>query len=88
MSDCPAPAWLILEDGSEYAGFSFGAQVSIAGEVVFQTGMTGYPESLSDPSYTRQLLTLTFPMIGNYVSPERSGAVFVSLRLFYLLVLD
>ncbi|CAG0879598.1 unnamed protein product, partial [Darwinula stevensoni] len=60
------PARLILEDGSEFKGTAFGAETSTAGEIVFQTGMVGYPESLTDPSYRSQLLILTFPLIGNY----------------------
>ena len=57
---------LILEDGSVFIGDSFGAKQSTAGEVVFNTGMIGYPESLTDPSYQGQILTLTYPLIGNY----------------------
>jgi carbamoyl-phosphate synthase small subunit len=57
---------LILEDGSQYWGTSFGFRKSTAGEVVFNTGMVGYPETLTDPSYYGQLLTLTYPLIGNY----------------------
>ncbi|XP_050402847.1 CAD protein isoform X2 [Patella vulgata] len=60
---------LFLEDGSSFSGTSFGAPVSVAGEVVFQTGMVGYPESLTDPSYKRQILVLTYPLIGNYGIP-------------------
>ncbi len=57
---------LILEDGSEYEGKSFGAEKSAAGEAVFATGMVGYPESLTDASYGGQLLIFTYPLIGNY----------------------
>lgn len=57
---------LILEDGSTFEGNSFGADKSIAGEVVFSTGMVGYPESFTDPSYAGQILILTYPLIGNY----------------------
>jgi len=57
---------LILEDGSVFEGESFGFDKSIAGEVVFNTGMVGYPESLTDPSYRGQILVLTYPLIGNY----------------------
>ncbi len=65
---------LVLEDGLEWTGRSFGAPVSAAGEVVFTTGMVGYPESLTDPSYQGQILTLTFPLIGNYGVPgDRLG---------------
>lgn len=60
---------LILEDGTKVKGKSFGAERSIAGEVVFNTAMTGYPESLTDPSYKGQILVLTYPLIGNYGVP-------------------
>jgi carbamoyl-phosphate synthase small subunit len=60
---------LMLEDGTELTGYSFGAMVPMAGEVVFNTGMVGYPEALSDPSYRGQILVLTYPMIGNYGVP-------------------
>jgi carbamoyl-phosphate synthase small subunit len=61
---------LVLEDGSEFSGFSFGSHRSISGEVVFNTAMTGYPESLTDPSYKGQILVLTYPLIGNYGVPD------------------
>ena len=62
---------LELADGSVAEGFSFGAPRSTSGEVVFNTGMVGYPESLTDPSYRGQILVLTYPLIGNYgVPPE------------------
>lgn len=60
---------LILEDGSVFTGKSFGSERSVAGEVVFYTAMVGYPESLTDPSYTGQILVSTFPLIGNYGVP-------------------
>jgi len=63
-------ARLILEDGSEFPGKSFGFMKSIAGEVVFNTSMTGYPESLTDPSYAGQILVTTYPLIGNYGVPQ------------------
>jgi len=63
------PARLVLEDGLVMTGRSFGADRSAAGEVVFTTGMVGYPESLTDPSYRGQILVLTFPSIGNYGVP-------------------
>lgn len=63
---------LELENGSAYEGFSFGADKSISGEMVFQTGMVGYPESITDPSYRGQILVITFPLIGNYGVPSRS----------------
>ena len=63
-------AELVLEDGTRYEGLSFGHPESMAGEVVFNTGMVGYPESLTDPSYCGQILTCTFPLIGNYGVPS------------------
>lgn len=57
---------LILEDGTKLEGRSFGHESSIAGEVVFTTGMVGYPESLTDPSYAGQLLVMTYPLVGSY----------------------
>lgn len=63
---------LILEDGTEFTGQSFGSEKSVAGEVVFYTAMVGYPESLTDPSYTGQILVSTYPMIGNYGVPGAS----------------
>ena len=60
---------LTLEDKSVFEGESFGASLSVAGEVVFTTGMTGYVESLSDPSYAGQILVCTYPLIGNYGVP-------------------
>ena len=59
-------ATLILKDGTKVSGESFGAPLAKAGEVVFNTSMVGYPESFSDPSYTGQILVLTYPLIGNY----------------------
>ncbi|KAF9089764.1 hypothetical protein BGX23_006456, partial [Mortierella sp. AD031] len=65
-------ATLVLQDGSSFQGISFGAETkSISGECVFQTGMVGYPESLTDPSYRGQILVLTFPLVGNYGVPSR-----------------
>lgn len=61
---------LILEDGSIFHGYSFGSKKTVTGEVVFNTGMVGYPESLTDPSYRGQILVLTYPLIGNYGIPE------------------
>lgn len=62
--------YLVLEDGTIIEGDSFGADVDSDGEVVFNTGMMGYPESFTDPSYKKQILTLTFPLIGNYGVPS------------------
>ena len=63
-------ARLILDDGSLFVGQSFGYDAPTAGEVVFNTAMTGYPESLTDPSYAGQILVTTFPLIGNYGVPD------------------
>ena len=62
---------LQLHDGTNYQGFSFGARKSVSGELVFQTGMVGYPEAITDPSYRGQVLILTFPLVGNYGVPSR-----------------
>jgi len=59
-------AYLVLEDGSVYEGYSFGADTAVAGEVVFNTGMTGYQEMLTDPSYAGQIVVPTYPLQGNY----------------------
>ena len=60
------PAFLVLEDGSVFPGEAFGADAGGHGEVVFNTSMTGYQEVLTDPSYAGQLVTLTYPLVGNY----------------------
>jgi carbamoyl-phosphate synthase small subunit len=74
MASGAATPRLVLEDGTVAHGLSFGAPVSAAGEVVFTTGMVGYPEALTDPSYAGQILVLTFPSIGNYGVPsDRPG---------------
>ncbi|RJQ33905.1 carbamoyl-phosphate synthase (glutamine-hydrolyzing) small subunit, partial [Candidatus Parcubacteria bacterium] len=62
---------LILKDGTKFEGKSFGAKKDIAGEVVFNTGMVGYVETLTDPSYAGQILVCTYPLIGNYGVPEK-----------------
>ena len=68
---------LVLSDGTKFHGKSFGYDAPVAGEVVFNTAMMGYPESLTDPSYAGQLLTMTFPLVGNYGVPpftiEKNG---------------
>ena len=63
-------AQLVLEDGTAIAGRLHGAPVSVAGEVVFNTGMVGYTEALTDPSYRGQILVLTYPLVGNYGVPR------------------
>ena len=64
-------ASLILDDGTVFRGKSFGYEKPVAGEVVFNTAMSGYPETLTDPSYEGQILVLTYPLIGNYGVPAR-----------------
>lgn len=63
---------LILDNGTVFTGKSFGYEKPVAGEVVFSTAMMGYPESLTDPSYAGQLLTITYPLVGNYGVPART----------------
>ncbi len=70
MSRDSAKACLVLEDGSRFEGQLFGHPTSVNGEVVFNTGMVGYPEALTDPSYKGQILVLTYPLIGNYGIPQ------------------
>ncbi|MEM1168141.1 MAG: glutamine-hydrolyzing carbamoyl-phosphate synthase small subunit [Cyanobacteria bacterium P01_H01_bin.35] len=71
MSISPQPALLVLADGTSYSGLSFGAPGTTIGEVVFNTGMTGYQEVLTDPSYRGQIVTFTYPELGNTgVNPE------------------
>ena len=62
-------AKLILDDGTQFCGWAFGAKKNVSGEVVFNTAMTGYPESLTDPSYAGQMLVMTYPLVGNYGVP-------------------
>jgi carbamoyl-phosphate synthase small subunit len=69
MGSIKREAFLLLEDGSEFRGQAFGALRSSSGEVVFSTGMVGYPQSLTDPSYRGQILVLTYPLVGNYGVP-------------------
>ncbi|MCL4441092.1 MAG: carbamoyl phosphate synthase small subunit, partial [Firmicutes bacterium] len=59
-------AYLVLEDGTVFNGKAFGATGEQWGEVVFNTGMTGYQEVLTDPSYCGQIVVMTYPLIGNY----------------------
>ena len=65
-------ATILLEDGTRWKGVSFGADQSCSGELVFNTGMVGYPQSLTDPSYCGQILLCTYPLIGNYGVPLRT----------------
>ncbi|MHB8579702.1 MAG: glutamine-hydrolyzing carbamoyl-phosphate synthase small subunit [Ignavibacteriaceae bacterium] len=69
MSSDRKVAKLVLEDGTEFSGFSFGYEKNTNGEVVFNTGMVGYPETMTDPSYRGQILVCTYPLIGNYGVP-------------------
>jgi len=79
----PQPAKLALADGTVFAGTAFGAQGEVFGEVVFNTSMTGYQEILTDPSYCGQIVTMTYPLIGNYgVNPEDVESKGLSLRGF------
>lgn len=75
-------ASLELADGSIFRGYSFGHPASTTGEVVFNTGMVGYPESLSDPSYAGQILVVTFPLVGNYGVPDEESDVHGLLEHF------
>ena len=72
-------AKLVLEDGTVFEGKSFGAEGKVLGEIVFTTAMTGYQETLTDPSYCGQIITQTFPLIGNYgvnkIDPDSNGSV-------------
>jgi carbamoyl-phosphate synthase small subunit len=72
MSGKSKKAVLFLKDGTSFIGKGFGATGKTSGEVVFSTSMVGYTESLTDPSYKGQILTLTYPMIGNYGVPKKS----------------
>jgi carbamoyl-phosphate synthase small subunit len=63
---------LVFNDGTTYEGVSFGAEKATPGEIVFSTGMVGYPESLTDPSYAGQILVMTYPLVGNYGIPKSS----------------
>lgn len=73
---------LILEDVSVFQGYAFGEKKEVSGEVVFNTGMVGYPESLTDPSYRGQILVFTFPLIGNYGIPDENEKEDNLLRYF------
>jgi len=75
-------AILVLEDGSSFFGYGFGARKKVAGEVVFSTGMVGYTEALTDPSYYGQILTLTYPLIGNYGVPRAGSRTEISPPYF------
>ncbi|MGE5409806.1 MAG: carbamoyl-phosphate synthase domain-containing protein, partial [Clostridiales bacterium] len=70
MIDKTNKAKLILQDGTEFSGYSFAYPKNTNGEVVFNTGMVGYPETMTDPSYRGQILVSTYPLIGNYGVPD------------------
>jgi len=72
---------LVLADGAVFQGTSFGYRKSVCGEVVFNTGMVGYPESLTDPSYKGQILVLTYPLVGNYGVPCSNGSTRLATAL-------
>jgi carbamoyl-phosphate synthase small subunit len=74
------PAILVLEDGSVFPGYAFAGTGEVCGEVVFNTGMTGYQEVITDPSYKGQIVTMTYPLVGNYgINPEdmESGGIYL-----------
>jgi len=74
---------LVLENGETFSGAAFGWDGSVAGEVVFNTGMVGYPETLTDPSYRGQILVLTYPLVGNYGVPQQSSTEIEQLADFF-----
>ena len=81
------PFTLTLQDGTQFQGRGFGALEASEGEVVFTTGMVGYPESFTDPSFKDQILVLTYPLVGNYgvpneeLSDEKVSKFFESARI-------
>ncbi|HSW48410.1 MAG TPA: carbamoyl-phosphate synthase small subunit [Candidatus Saccharimonadales bacterium] len=81
-------AKLILKNGEEFEGVTFGYEGSVGGEVVFATGMTGYPEALTDPSFAGQILILTYPLIGNYGVPKKKFWESGKLQISGLIVSD
>jgi len=81
--DGSKPAVLMLEDGTTFFGKGFGAQVDAVGEAVFNTGMVGYPESMTDPSYAGQVLCFTYPLIGNYGVPGTGEVDIFGLPRFF-----
>lgn len=87
-SIAPLRAELILSDRSRFSGWSFGHEGTADGEVVFNTGMVGYPESLTDPSYRGQILTLTYPLVGNYGVPSADQFESNQLQISGLIVAE
>jgi carbamoyl-phosphate synthase small subunit len=81
-SEIHPQAFLTLEDGIRFSGNRFGTLGDVSGEVVFNTGMVGYPESLTDPSYYGQILVFTYPLIGNYAIPNKGENQFEIAKYF------
>ncbi|HUQ85449.1 MAG TPA: glutamine-hydrolyzing carbamoyl-phosphate synthase small subunit [Candidatus Limnocylindrales bacterium] len=79
---------LILEDGTEISGTSFGHLEGVSGEVVFATGMTGYPQAFTDPSFYGQILVMTYPLVGNYGVPDKKLWESNKLQISGLIVSD
>lgn len=78
-----SPAILVLEDGSIFPGYAFAGAGEVCGEVVFNTGMTGYQEVITDPSYKGQIVTMTYPLVGNYgINPEDMESAGIYLEGF------
>ena len=79
-------AVLALQDGTLFRGSGFGAKASVCGEVCFNTSMTGYQEILTDPSYKAQIVTMTYPLIGNYGvnTMDEESYKFTQSRTFYI----
>mmetsp|Transcript_10926 Transcript_10926/g.15524 ORF Transcript_10926/g.15524 Transcript_10926/m.15524 type:complete len:1494 (+) Transcript_10926:105-4586(+) len=83
LDNTDKPGQLVLRDGVTFNGYSFGADKAMAGEVVFYTGMVGYPEALTDPSYRGQILVLTFPLVGNYGVPNKDDKDSLNLPAYF-----
>lgn len=79
---------LVFKDGTELEGRSFGAEFANPGEIVFSTGMVGYPESMTDPSYAGQILVMTYPLVGNYGIPESKFWESEKMQIAGLVVCD
>jgi carbamoyl-phosphate synthase small subunit len=79
---------LVFQDGTEIEGRSFGAETANPGEIVFSTGMVGYPESMTDPSYAGQILVMTYPLVGNYGIPESKFWESEKMQIAGLVVCD
>lgn len=79
----PKAAIYLADESPPLMGHSFGADTAISGEVVFNTGMVGYPEALTDPSYRGQILVLTYPLVGNYGVPDENVKDQLGLPLYF-----